>query len=131
MEYIPGNQAVARRGLFAMIRTPLDVCRANKSEWGKHMMNERRDDARYTVRWPYRATHREAGAVRGWIWNVSATGMLFMSPALYQLGDLVEFEIVPKITLRLSCIVEIVRKETLGGIGTLYGARIVQMSLQD
>lgn len=85
-------------------------------------MKERREERRFDVRWYLRAGHRVYGCVFGHTINVSASGLLFVTPKRYEVDSLVEMEIALGVTRFVRCIAQIVREHPASGGQYAYGA---------
>ncbi|HEV2472766.1 MAG TPA: hypothetical protein VGS41_08890 [Chthonomonadales bacterium] len=89
--------------------------------------------ARFAVRWPAVFGHPRAGDTPGKVVNVGATGLLFISPATYTPGDMVESDIYcsdiysaqdDSEGVPVRCILRIMRERPAPEGLQAYGARI-------
>jgi len=92
---------------------------------------DRRRERRFAVRWPMRAGHRTFGCIAGRVINISATGLLFLSPKRYHIGDMIELEIGISPTGLIRCVTRIVREEPASDEQYAYGAEFKHMTEED
>jgi len=92
---------------------------------GKEVLRDRRGERRFMVNWHIRAGHRK-GPIKGRVLDISVSGIQFLSPLEYQLGDLVEVEIWLGSLTSIRGVVRIVRVAGAVAEGHLYGAEFQQ-----
>src|SRR5438132_12396943 len=83
---------------------------------------------RFSMQWAVNISHATASRICGRTVNISTTGLLFVSPLRFRVGDLVTLEIDVNGASFIRCNVKIVR-ERVGGRGMfVFGATFAEIS---
>jgi c-di-GMP-binding flagellar brake protein YcgR len=94
-------------------------------------MHDRREAPRYDVGWPLRAERAQAEIATGRVLNVSASGLLFVSPRRYEVGDMTEIVFSLDPFSSIHCVVRIVREGPPAEGCYAYGVEFNDMADQD
>jgi hypothetical protein len=94
----------------------------------RNIMEERRSERRFAVRWYMRAGHRQVDCVRGKILEISSSGCLFESSHPYRVGDAVEMEIWPGTASPFRVVITVIREASAAPGLYAYGAQFSSLS---